>query len=314
MKIILNSDILHDEQLVVDNVSKRLQKLFRACAEMGHIIVIPLTALLEFGREQSELAEKTIARLESAYSLLDRFKIPYTRVEPREAVKPPDLVKLIQKSGVRVMVEEPTMEDFMEAHRRTCLHECPHPPDAKSHEMRDLVIWMIALRLASQDGGALLISGDKVHVHSRGDDEAVSVHLERVRSIEEALDYSNIETPAGRLIKQLLAPVWSDLVEAGLPLTSQMSLMGVSQIRFVQGSRGLSSAYCILKARTLDGKTLEAATEVDASDGIITLSNISVDNEPWRETLLTITPHKAFTHEQDDYAERLSALRAMLGE
>jgi len=214
------------------------------------------------------------------------------------------------------MVEEPTMEDFMEAHRRTCLHECPHPPDAKSHEMRDLVIWMIALRLASQDGGALLISGDKVHVHSRGDDEAASVRLERVKSIEDALDYLNIETPAGKLIKQLLAPVWSDLVEAGLPVPGQMSPMGMSQTRFIQGIRGPSFAYCILRARTSDKRMLEAATEIHADDGMITkviLSNISVENKPWRETQLVITPHKIFTTEQDDYVERLNALRAKLG-
>jgi hypothetical protein len=325
MKIIINSDILYNDRLVRDYPSKRLQKLFRACSERGHVIVIPLTALLEFNRKQSEVVKSAISRLESAYGQLDKFKIPYTRVEPSQAVKSPALVGLIEEFGVEVMVECPTMKDFMEAHKRTCLHEPPHPPDAKSHEMRDMVIWMIALRLALQDGGALLISHDKVHCHPRGDDEAIQVGLVRVRRIEEALEYFieealeyfDVETPVGKLVEQLLAPVWSDLVDAGLPVTSPMSLMGVSQARFIQGIRGPSSACCFLKARASDGKTLEANTKIYTDDGMITkiiLSDISVENELWGETQLVVAPSKMFDVEHDDYAERLSALKALLGE
>jgi len=78
MKIILNSDILYDKQLVVDNVTKKPQKLFRACAEMGHVIVIPLTALLEFNRKQSELVEKRLQIWKAHMDCLtsSKFRIP----------------------------------------------------------------------------------------------------------------------------------------------------------------------------------------------------------------------------------------------
>lgn len=315
MKIILNSDILRDERLIIDKLPKRLQALFRACAKRGHSIVIPSTTLLECNRHQSQLVGETISQLENAYSLLDRFKIPHTRFEPSKVIKEPDLVGLIHNLGVEVVVEEPTIEDFQEAHKRACLHALPHPGDAKSDEMRDLLIWMIALRLALQDGGALLISRDRVHVNPRGDDEAIQARLVRVASIEEALEYFDVATPAGSLIEQLLQPVWNDLINAGLPVTRPMSLTGISQCRFVQGVRGPSFASCILKAKATGGETLQAATEIHADDGLISqviVSDILVESEPFEERQITVTPNKEFRIEHDDYAERLGALKAIL--
>jgi len=65
MKVIINSDIIYHSQLVIDNMSKPLQTLFRACSERGHAIIIPLTTLYEFNRKQSELVPEEISKLES---------------------------------------------------------------------------------------------------------------------------------------------------------------------------------------------------------------------------------------------------------
>lgn len=319
MKVILNSDILHDERLVIDDVSKRLRAFLWACADKGHVIVIPLTALLEFNRKQSELVSKTALELKRAYDLLDRLKISYSKVDPSNIVKPPDLVGMIKKQKVEVIVEEPTLEDFQEAHRRACLHECPHIPEKKSDEMRDLLVWVIALRLAKQGGGALLLSRDEVHNNQRGDSEATETGLVRVKSVEEAEWFLDVDvgTPAARLVEQLLTPVWSDLLSQGLPLSREVSPLGVSRASFVQGVRGPSSVICAIKAKTSDGKILRAETEIHTSDGVITelkLSDVTVNGALWRDGFLTVQPNKMWGHERDDYEDRLSALMQMLEE
>jgi len=319
MKIIINSDIIYHSQLVTDNMSERLQTLFRVCSETGHTIIIPLTTLYEFDRQQSELAQEEISRLESAYKLLDKFKIRYSGTEPSQVVKQTDLTRLIKQYARDVIVENPTFEDLREAHKRACLHQSPHPPNIKSDEMRDLVIWVMALRLASRDGGALLISRDEVHTHERGDNEANQVSLVRVTSIEKALEFLNVETPAGRLIKELLETVWVDLLDVGLPLTPMFSLMGVSGERFIQGTHGLSHASSTFKAKTPDGKIVQALTRIDTVDGIITeatLSEITVEGKAWQEKPLplVISTNKAISLEPDDFQERIDALKVLLEE
>jgi len=317
VKIILNSDILYNTQLIRDNLSKNLQELFRECNKKGHIVVIPLTALLEFDCKQSKFLEKKISELEKAYGLLNEFNISFTHVEQSEVIRKPELIELIKKFGVEVIVEHPTKDDFEEAHRRACLHEPPHPPDTKSDEMRDLVIWMIALRFASQDGKALLISRDIVHVHSRGDEEANSVGLIRLKSVEEALEYFDVETPSGILIRKLIIPIWENLLESGLPLKQEISIIGVLQPRFIQGIRGISNAFSLIKLRTVDGETLKANIEMKIDRNLIKelkLSDIRIDDNPWERTHLTLNPNKTFETEQEDFEERIDSLKKILGE
>lgn len=317
MKIILNSDILYHAYLIKGDLSKKLQELFRECIIKGYKVVIPLTTLLEFDCKQSKFVETETSELEKAYRLFTKFNISFTRVEPSEVIKNPELIELIKRIGVEVIVENPTKDDLLEAHMRACLHKPPHPPDIKSDEMRDLVIWMIALRIASKDGKAILISQDVVHVHSRGDKEANSFGLIRLKSVEEALEYFDVETPSGVLIKNLITPIWEDLLESGLPLGKEISIIGVSQPRFIQGNTGISKAFSLIKLRTVDSKTLKAYIDITIDGNIIRelkLSEITILDKPWEKTHLTLNPGKTFENEQDDYKERFDSLKKIIGE
>lgn len=317
MKIILNSDILFNTFLIKNNLSKNFQELFSICQKKGHVIIIPLTTLLEFDRAQLESLNTKTLKLEKAYMLLESLNIKFTRVEPPEVIKKPDLIELVKKSGVEVRVENPTNDDYLEAHKRACLHECPHAPEKKSDEMRDLIIWMIALRYAQQDGNAILISRDEVHVNPRGDNEANSVGLIRFKSEEEVLEYFEVETPAGKLIKQLIKPIWEDLLKAGLPLNQDVSIVGVAQPRFIQGTEGISNAYCLIRLRTFDGKMLKTNIAMKIDNNVIVeleLSEIMIDENPWDKKQLALLPNKAISLEKDDYKERIDSLKELIGE
>lgn len=315
MRLIFNSDVLYQSQLITGELPSSLQRLLHVCCESGITVVIPSTTLLEFSKYQADSVQQAIAKLQDAYAQLDKYGISYERVEPSDAVKQPDLIELIKRTGVAVEVAEPTLEDFSEAHRRACLHVSPHPPKVKSDEMRDLVIWVIALRLASQHGRAILVSRDELHIHARGDDEANRARLLRIKRFEEATEYLGVENPSGDLVKKLLAPVWTDLINAGLPLADPMSLTAVSKARFIQGTRGPSSAYCTWEAVASEGDRITADAEIRTAGGIITtviMSNISVDGAPWRMTRLEIAPNKQLGKEIDDYTDRLNALKKIV--
>lgn len=317
MKVILNSDITHHQYLVTEDLGEGLQQLFKVCLASKHTIVVPLTVLLEFQRMQSTFAEEKINRLQDACNLLEKFGIPHAAVRPSDVVHMPDLISLIRKSGVDVIVENPTLEDFSQAHQRACLHESPHPPDSKSDEMRDLVIWMIALRIASEEGTAMLISRDKVHSHERGIDEASRAGLVRAKTVEEALEYFEIANPARKLVEQLLRDVWNETVQGELPVERDLAVISVSEARFVQGITGLSQASCHLKVKALEGKTLEANTEMHIEDGRateISFANIVIDGEHWKDSQVVIRPNKVVGLPKDDYDERLKALKELLGE
>lgn len=316
MKVIFNSDILNCERLVTNQLPSHLREFIQTCESKGHVIIIPLTTQLEFTRKQSELHNNEIRQLEKAYSLLNEFGIKYKRLEPSELIKQPDLIKLIESEGAKTLLCEPTHEELKEAHKRACLHECPHPLGAKSDEMRDLVIWLIALRLASEDGQALLISRDVVHIHKRGEYEASQVGLARVRSFEEALEYFEVLSPAGLIIQQLLTIAYDDLVKAGLPFDSPLSLISVKKPEFMQGFEGLFLVNCIIKAKALDGKVIIATVQVVFLPGILKeliLTDVSVDNTPWQEKHVEIEINKEIPVEMDDWDERRSALREILG-
>jgi hypothetical protein len=316
MKIIVNSDIIFDGQLVMSSLSKRLQQLISVCLKQKHTIIIPLTTLLEFERNQNDLARNEVTAIEKAYELFEKFHIPHERIKPSTIVKPANLIDIIRKYGVEVFVEEPTPEDLKEAHKRACLHEIPHPPDTKSDEMRDLVIWNIALRIARDNSGAMLISRDQVHVHPRGDTEAASVHLIRVKSIDEALEYFQVETPAGKLMYKFVYPILDDLINAGAPIANKAALMGISDTRFVQGKNAPSFASCYIKARTEDGKSLKARIDINCQNDLITnatMTEIDVDGGSINKTI-KITPNKRIDFVQANLEERLEALKEIFKE
>jgi hypothetical protein len=311
--IVLNSDVLWTGRFSAA-LPNSLQRFVDACRDQDHRIIIPLTTLLEFDRRQSDQVSKERNTLTLAYATLDRLGITYESQDPDAVITAPDLLSLITGSGAAAEVIEPTLEDLKEAHRRACLHLAPQPPDTKNDEMRDLVIWMTAVRIADENDGALLISNDVVHTHNRGNDEAATVKLTRVHSIEEALEYLEVETPAGQLFRAILVPAWSALAEAGIPVPGNPTVLSVSNPIFIQGSQGLASASCTLKVRSSDNQIIQAYADVQVSANKqqVTLTNIKIGDQAWAKpvTIETDVPQQLLADSEESMAE----LRRLLEE
>ena len=84
--------------------------------------------------------------------------------------------------------------------------------------MIDLVIWEISLRIAKENNGAILMSGDEVHIHYRGDKEASKYGLIRCNSFERAYESLSIETVSAQRIKELIDKAWNEVINSKLPI------------------------------------------------------------------------------------------------
>ena len=150
--------------------------------------------------------------IKNANTLFQKYNIETPSIDPEKLPKLPDLVQLIRDTGITCKIEEPTLQDYNKAHQRACLHENPKPPQEKSDEMRDLVIWDISIRIAKENDSTLLMSQDKVHTHTRGDNEASDSNLIRCQSFERGYEALDIATESSKEIRLLLEKVWVNLI------------------------------------------------------------------------------------------------------
>src|SRR5262245_6138244 len=191
MRIILNSDILYTQRPLMTGLPAHLDRFCREAASAGAFLVVPRTTLLEIERNERHSVEEAITKISNAVTVLDSWGINLEGLDPRQLVRPGDVIEALRATGIVVEVEEPSLNDYREAERKACLHLPPRPPETESDEMRDLIIWVTALRLARKDGQAILVSRDEIHTHERGGAEAEEHGLLRARTLDEALDLTN---------------------------------------------------------------------------------------------------------------------------
>lgn len=312
MYVILNSDVTFHPELVRRALNSRLVRLLEACREHGHTVVLPRTTVLEFRLQQELARTRKLAELAKARQVFAEFGIQYSPFSPEDAVETLGLNDLVGRQSVLIEVAEPTHQEMLSAHDRACMHAAPASRDAKSSdEMRDLVIWEVALRYA-RGGRALLVSRDMVHSGERGRDEAAEVGLLRARTIEDALEILQVETPARPVVLMMLAAAWDDLLRAGLPASAAPAVKRVRDPRFTQGTSGLEEATAVVQMSTPEGVDFDVEARISLHDMAIRRitmhsmadSPVSVQLDVKLDTQLTVPA--------PSISERLQDLREVL--
>ncbi|MCH8945068.1 MAG: hypothetical protein IH910_09825 [Proteobacteria bacterium] len=315
MNIIFNSDLLFATYLIEDRLPRVLSDFLQTCGENGHEIVIPETTLLEFDRKQAEFLDKEILELNKARTKLEKYEVNFDDFESAALARAPDLVALIGGTGATCSVVHPTLADFQSAHRKACSREAPHPPDIKSDEMRDLVIWEISLRIASPEDCTILMSRDELHTHHRGNSEASNHGLIRCDSFERAYESLSIETESGRVLRQLVSFILDDLIAGDdLPLIVGAQLVSVKRPTFVDTNAGTTIVKAKVKFNTGAGTELAATMTFEYAG----TSPFTIKFEDTREDDSDIEDffHRIAEppHSTDDIIDRKRGLSELIGE
>lgn len=269
---------------------------------------------MEDERHQRRLYEETVAVLENASLLLGKWGVAVPHHNARDLVSRVDLPTVLRATGITVEIEEPTLADYRDAERRASFHLAPQAPDAESDEMRDLIIWAVALRIAERDGGAMIVSRDKVHVDERGSKEAEAVRLLRAKTFDEALDLLGRVSPAGMLARSVLSTVWDELKSAGLPLPAEIPSHPFSELQFVADDVGHATGSLTLAVPTTDGLLLGNARIFQATPSTIQidLSGLRIGSEQWGTGSLSVTANRELPRIARSLGERLHELRSII--
>lgn len=313
MKVIFNSDMLYAKHFLL-SLPNHVKRFLIHCKDGGHEIIIPETTLFEFDRVQTNSMQVEIDAIEKAKSKLRSHGFVVDESLPEDKVEKPDLIQLIADLGVICEKVSPTLADYKDAHRRACLREPPHPAtDTKSDEMRDLVIWAVAIRLAAQCGGALLVSRDKIHNSHLGDLQASDNNLLRTDDFDRAREILGIETKSASIIKALLDAEWERIVASELPIIAGAQVQSVLRPRFWELANGSTRANAEINMRTGDGEEIFAMVSVEYDGDQI--GSVCFDPVPNGEnTLESVVRIEIADLEPDksDTDERLIALRETL--
>ncbi len=266
MKILFNSDLLFALSLIKDKLPRQVLEFLNECRDRGHEIVIPLTTLLEFNSKQKKLVDKEIAALNNAATKLTGYGINVDGFKSSDLIKLPDLMQLISDTGISCVLEEPMKIDYDNAHRKACLRETPHPPETKSDEMRDLVIWEISIRISKENNGAILMSRDVVHTHYRGDKAASEFGLIRCNSFERAYESLSIDTVSAKIIKELISNVWDKIIDRLSPIVDGGQIVSITKPIFINTESGSTIVTCNTNFHTGDGRELVCSLNMEYAD------------------------------------------------
>lgn len=314
MRIIVNSDILRTDRPLSTGLPTHLKEFFRHAGASAARIVVPRVVALEDERHQASLIKGLEDRIGAAAELLRAHGVVVPDFEPSSVVKQVSVIDAIRELGVGVELVDATLEDFRDAEARAARHSPPADPATKSDEMRDLVIWATAIRLARTHGAALLLSRDHVHSGPSGEAEAASAGLLRAKNHDEAAEVLGQKTPAGQLARQVLAVAWPALRDAGLPLPQEVGVQRLSALQFSTDNAGHASGSLGVVVKS-DGVTLAGNFELKQSgEGSVSIlgSQITLDGAPWKDGTVSLSVEGTLPVVTTPIEKRLVALRGTI--
>jgi hypothetical protein len=285
VRVIVNSDILHTDRPLSTGLPTHLKEFFRHAGASAARIVVPRVALLEVEHHQESLVKGLEDRLVASADLLRAHAVGVAEFTPSAVVRRIGIVDAIRELNVAVDVEDATLDDYRDAESRAARHAPPADPATTSDEMRDLVIWATALRLARTFGGALLLSRDHVHSGPSGEAEANDAGLIRAKNHDVAAEVLGQNTPAGQLARNVLAVAWPALIQAGLPLPAEVKVQRLTALQFSADAAGHASGSLGVLVKSPSG-TLSGHFELrQVGEGSVSIvgSRLAVDGVSWNQ-------------------------------
>jgi hypothetical protein len=315
MKVILNSDVIYNENYS-NKLSRDIKDFIEECIKLETTIVLPRTTVLEADHQRTKSAIILENNLNNSLKVLKDNGIECNSFDAKEVVGYKSIVDLFKQYAVNLEINEPTVEIYNRAQEKASTHKPPCIKDNKSDEMRDIVIWETAYEIAQQQGVAILISRDKIHVGEQGDDEANKVNLRRFKNFNDALEELDVRTPGSREARNLLNMVWDSLVKSPIPIKSDSKVLRVFNIKFKNSNSIISRAEFDLKISNTDRSTVKCNLTLNFSknDIEIIMYNILLNDVQWESGVYKSNQVRPEAIEENlTYVEKVNALRKLIG-
>jgi hypothetical protein len=181
--------------------------------------------------------------------------------------------------------------------------------------MRDLVIWCIALDIARNDGGSVLLSEDHVLTGPRGDREAKEAQLERVSTLDDALDALGVDSPAEAAIRKGLVSVWGELQARELE-APDIGQLDIDPTSFVNDEGSVTMRGTIQSRVSHEGRKFASAVTLTLEQNRlrgVRLEDIRVDGDRWHDGILELRVDLPTESRLPDYAALGHYLRLLTG-
>lgn len=303
--------MLHMNRLLATGLARHIDEFCRESAQFGGILVLPRTVILENERHQQSLYVDAVAKLEAARLTLAQCGIAVPAFRPEDVLRRVDLSTALGDTGIKVEIENPTLNDYRDAERRASLHLAPQSPDANSDEMRDLVIWAVALRIAAGDGDAMLVSRDAIHSDEGGSAEANTVRLHRAKTFVDALEQLGRVSRAGALVRSVLATIWDELKASGIPLAGEVPSRRFLALQFSVDDDGHVNMRLNFEFATGQGKLSGDAHIYQLTPSSIQAAfmGLTIEREPWRTGTLNVMVNGQLPKPTGAVDERMTELR-----
>lgn len=247
-------------------------------------------------------------------STLAQYGVAVQPFEAGDQIRKVDLISALQATGIPVEIHAATFDDYRDAERRASLHLAPQPPDTKTDEMRDLVIWAIAVRIARRDTVAMLASRDEIHSDERGSEEAMAAGLLRAKTLDDALDQLGRVSPATALARSVLAAIWGELKATGMPLPEDVPLRRFSRLQFVADDEGHVNTRLSFEITTGEGKLSGDAHIFQATPSTIqaNLKVLKLEGQQWGEGTLSLSTEHQLPKITSPAGNRMADLRNII--
>jgi hypothetical protein len=263
-----------------------------------------------------EICANASRELAAASETLRQWGVAIPAFDAQALIGTANLAAALRATGARVEILDPTLDDYRDAERRACLHLAPLAGDEKSDEMRDLIIWAVALRIAKQDGGAILVAKDRVLAGDLGSEEARAVGLKRAKDTNEAREMMGGISPSGKLAISVLKTVADELRLAGLPLPEEATSDQFSDLQFVTDDSGHANTTLKLRVPTALG-VLVGNVHIFQARPLriqVDLTGLRIGDEHWKDGSLSLTVEGELPKFARPLGERLAGLLDIIKE
>jgi hypothetical protein len=174
---------LGSREYLEGKIPPKLEEQIALALNRGDIVCIPRTVQFELNAWVKEISQKEFESIKRSMDVLleNGYSVVPSVVEVASDI---DTLEIIKGKFSDVYILEPSIENYVEAERRTSFREAPMPKNPQGEEFRDRLIWCQVLSQNS-DLPSVIVSEDKIFENGVATKEGLDAKVSIIKTEEE---------------------------------------------------------------------------------------------------------------------------------